>query len=288
MIEPNPQGILYHYCDAHAAQSILTEGKLWLSPFSLSNDSREGLVGQEAIIAAAKSYGASPHMTSQVERHIQMLDRLNSCYGMCFSTHHDKLSQWRGYADNGAGFAIGFKADMLDWLLFPHVQDETPQIHGESIRLQPVQYTADGQHEIASRIFKAMEPDLGKLALTENGFSGPRSTGTEEIDAQVAVGGTLLTAWPEIYTMKGEAFAEESEWRAIATAFSYQKGFRFRVTKGKLVPYIEHCLRPDTNPIREIVLGPRNTTPQYVVEMMLTTADLSNQVKIYPSEASYR
>jgi hypothetical protein len=31
MIEPNPQGILYHYCDAHAAQSILTEGKLWLS-----------------------------------------------------------------------------------------------------------------------------------------------------------------------------------------------------------------------------------------------------------------
>jgi hypothetical protein len=290
VIQPNPQGILYHYCDAQAAQSIISEGKVWLSSFSLSNDSREGRVGQDAIVAAAMAYSARPHETDHIKRQMKTVDLLNGCYGMCFSTHDDKLSQWRGYADDGSGFAIGFKADMRNWLDCPYVEDKVPRIHDERIRLQPVQYTIDEQHQTASRIFKEIEPYLKSLPMRETGFPGPIPTSLEQLNAEMSTGETLLATWPEIYTMKSDAFEEESEWRAIALVYAYQHGFKFRVAKGKVIPYIEHFLpmSREKNPIREIILGPRNNTPRHIVQMMLARNEMMNDVEIRPSAASYR
>ena len=35
---------------------------------------------------------------------------------MCFSESEDQLSQWRGYAQNGKGLAIGFDKRILEEL----------------------------------------------------------------------------------------------------------------------------------------------------------------------------
>ena len=36
--------------------------------------------------------------------------------GACFSESEDQLSQWRGYAQNGKGLAIGFDKEILETL----------------------------------------------------------------------------------------------------------------------------------------------------------------------------
>jgi len=292
---PNDQGILYHYCDAHAALSIVAEGKVWLSSFALSNDSREGLVGREAIMATAMANGAVPYAADQIGEQMEVIDSLYGCYGMCFSTHHDKLSQWRGYADDGAGFAIGFQYDSLEWLKIPRALGVTPEVEKEEIRLYRVQYDREAHQNAVSTIHQSMQPHIAKLDHPINYLAAlankPDTTVVaSQRGAREAIGETLLMSWPDLYTLKSEAFTEEAEWRAIALAFNYQSGFKFRTSRGKLVPYIEHRLpkSPEANPIREIVLGPRNTTPEYVVKMMLVEVGLSNEVQVIRSAASYR
>lgn len=40
-------------------------------------------------------------------------------YGFCLSVKRDMLSQWRGYADDGMGFAIGFKKEAIEAVFAP-------------------------------------------------------------------------------------------------------------------------------------------------------------------------
>ena len=40
--------------------------------------------------------------------------RYNVALGTCFSEERDLLSQWRGYANDGAGFSVTFDKEKLD------------------------------------------------------------------------------------------------------------------------------------------------------------------------------
>jgi hypothetical protein len=97
--------------------------------------------------------------------------------------------------------------------------------------------------------------------------------------------------------MKNPAFDEEKEWRLISVGpkntrgelglFGY-RGLSYRANHLHIAPYLPFELGEGfTEAIKEVWLGPRNITPEIIVEEFLNDHGITN-VKILRSRASYR
>ena len=104
--------ILYHYCGLDAFLSIIKNSTLWLSDIRKSNDYLECVYCRDKINEkirgfleddkeALEAWDFGYNINSDLS-----MDMIS--YVACFSENKDQLSQWRGYADNGAGIAVGF------------------------------------------------------------------------------------------------------------------------------------------------------------------------------------
>ena len=116
--DPEEHPIAYHYCDKRTFLSIISNKKIWLSDINTMNDYSEGHWGYERFIEAANRVLD----TAGVEV-VDQIDQVFSSSGLrqlftlcCFSTNGDSLSQWRSYANDGSGVAIGFDTSLLQLL----------------------------------------------------------------------------------------------------------------------------------------------------------------------------
>lgn len=101
--------MMYHYCSMEAFKGILNSKSLWLSESMFMNDKYEGRwidkIVEEVILDLKDDY--SEEQLAQYKRQFDAL-KDKKAYMCCFSKESDKLSQWRAYAGNASGVAIGF------------------------------------------------------------------------------------------------------------------------------------------------------------------------------------
>ncbi len=99
----------------------------------------------------------------------------------------------------------------------------------------------------------------------------------------------VLTLVGKLFLLKTRAFREEHEWRLISYFIKTGKDVcSFRALRNRIVPYREFkLLKSESSPIAEVILGPRNMTPNYVIESFLKQNGFVN-VKVRRSEATYR
>lgn len=170
----------------------------------------------------------------------------------CFSEAPDLLGQWRSYADDGRGFAVGFNADSLK-----------KQLPATFLR---VLYEPEKQIE-------EMMVAIGAIFLRQQ-------EGTAEEKGQFfedcVLLGTYMTAF------KHPAFAEEREVRAVHAISIEKQGnlmkfvdqggiangslevagnpVAFQVRDNHLAAYTDASLTPASmsTPICELILGPKN------------------------------
>lgn len=119
--EKKPPALLYHYTNDAGLAGIIKSGQLWFSDIFALNDPSELRHGLSVAIDILKSRitGARPEIgtfASQFERFdldagVEMAGHFFIC---CFSGDGDDLGQWRAYADNGQGFALGFDSGTLE------------------------------------------------------------------------------------------------------------------------------------------------------------------------------
>lgn len=165
-----------------------------------------------------------------------------------FSEKGDVLSQWRAYANDGAGVSIGF-----------------------------------------SKAFLERIENTGLKLIT---YGPPSSSIKEEIDNFLANGkakdalNILIDNAPLI---KNPAFSEEKEWRLLQSSPYSENKVKWRSSRNRLVPYVELELGNSTNinPIDEIILGPKNETPENYIKDFMESIGFSG-VTIKKSKASYR
>jgi hypothetical protein len=100
---------LHHYCSPDAFHKIILQGRVRLTLLTLSNDALEGRYIGELAGQFAEEDHAKPALVEQVRELCSKVAAL----GFCMSANGDLLSQWRGYASDGAGYAIGFDQDQL-------------------------------------------------------------------------------------------------------------------------------------------------------------------------------
>lgn len=238
-------GIVYHYCTLQGFLSIIQNASLWVSDISKSNDGLECIYGRDqikdriekeiendakAIHAWKMGYEMNPDL------HDSMLT-----YVACFSEKEDCLSQWRGYADDGKGMAIGFNKKVLEQLA---------KLKKFNLEFAKVIYDKNEQERYVER---AVKENLKRM----------EETGVWHAAVELNTNFRM-----EFSHYKHPSFAEEEEWRLVLNSYPYGREMKvgnmifsepkYRVANGKLVSYRElYFSNIKEDFVKEIWIGPK-------------------------------
>lgn len=272
--------------------SIISKREIWASDFSLSNDALEGKWIREVFSEYCAERGVSRSQTERLLPHLDSVISLVGATGFCLSEEADLLSQWRGYADNGCGVSIGFSKEYFEALgnLKYNRKDEF------NASLTKIEYDIDRQKELISEHANAVLEFVSEGALWPPTFLTPEEE-KEKWEANFrSMHWRFLLFFGYIHQFKNPAFAEEREWRLISHVLhdlGKERGrqisrMEFRALRDRIVPFrripLENIDRPA---VTEIVLGPKNITPEQVIDAALQRHGWLD-VKIRKSRASYR
>ena len=274
--------ILYHYCSVDSFHKIIQSNEMWLSDSYVLNDYRENT--WIIPIIEEKFNNIRNDTNSQLIDKIMETYRLNDYipFVSCFSSEGDVLSQWRAYAVNGTGVAIGINAGSLSIKNLIPVTGQTTDV---TLGVSEVFYDEEYQREIVSKtidrnftFFEKKVWDFDKVAL------------------ETAM---VLKKYSSVF--KNPKFREEQEWRIIhtplimgdpqntTTLMGNISDLNFRVSDGKLISYFSLSFSKYINgePFSEIVLGPKCTILSHSIGIYLS-ANGHKETTIRVYQASYR
>lgn len=124
LFKPKGAQCLYHYCSAESFLAILESGRLRFSDINMLNDATEHRWGYSVFEEAATRLikridvpGTVPEMNipffDAVDEILSNGQLIAHPFISCLSLDANSLDQWRKYADDGRGYAIGFLASSL-------------------------------------------------------------------------------------------------------------------------------------------------------------------------------
>jgi hypothetical protein len=278
---------LFHYCSAPTFFNIINSGTIWLSSLSSSNDTREGRWLSVILKTLCEARGIPPAETVELIHRFELLESINDCLGFCLSERGDVLSQWRGYADDGTGFSIGFKEEVFGWMAAANEDDGWP------LRLQKVAYEEPDQLRLLGDRFELIDALIREGAVAPNYLTWDSEKGTleEQRDAanrnSLRLSDELVRLTDLLYAIKNPAFREEFEWRFIREVDDRYPNLDFRSRGDRIVPYQKLKLPTDrASLLAYVYLGPRNPTPKEVVFQFLKRRGFRCQV--FSSDTTYR
>jgi hypothetical protein len=289
MSESSSESPFYHYCSTATFREIVHSRTLRLSALSHSNDWREGKVFREIAFSAVDQADLGAAEKELIKGMIPEWADVFDGRGICFSREGDQLGQWRGYADQAHGVSIGFAPGFVRSLV-----DRAS--NSGSLRLYPVIYDHLDQRKVAE---DALEMAFqfareGKLAIFRGGLvAQSRRLALGQDSQEVSNHGTLTaqlidSAFEFAYRLKPSSFAEEQEWRLVDMwPGLFRENIQHFARRDCLVPYTEMQIAPTESAITEIVLGPKNITPEITVGNFLRKAGFG-KATVRRSESSLR
>lgn len=279
--DPPDGELLYHYCDAEAFLAICTSKKMRFSDIFSMNDFMEMHWGYRVWEKAASA------LIDTVGR--EFLDKIDEVFhnsgifGLvvtsCFSLDGDVLSQWRAYADDGQGYAIGFNARHLIQLPTRPLRvlyDEDAQVQEVKkivASLHKVEKTADEQYGSDFReICHILAYDLAAL-------KNPAFSEEKEIRLIHLLDFNKSNSSLRLTDAGGYAFGKESEGVSV----------QFRMKDNVPTPFIELDFTDNgnINPVKQVIMGPRNDALPSAISIFLETTGIGS-VDVKKSKASYR
>ncbi len=285
--------ILYHYCSTSSFRRIVETKSIRLSSLTLSNDYMEGKLVDSAVMRLARADRLAETKLSQLKEALSNLESLMDGLGFCLSANGDLLSQWRGYADDGHGFSIGFSQQSLEEM-------GKSQPEGKAgFTIHEVKYTPAEHEAQVKPTYEEIRNLLNDAPLTGPLYSGlfalgMKQMGSKEENARkTALLLHVLSLLPKRYTLKAHAFHEEQEWRLVSPLHNddyvanAQSDCDYFERRDRLVPFRKFSLLPEHRPIARVILGPRNRTPLRVVASMMKMAGFTD-VEVLVSEATYQ
>ena len=327
--------LVYHYCSLSTLLNILEHKTIRLSDINKQNDTNESkallhITRNRAIqimlsrpgVDSDQTFGGLTYRGFIVYLIDKMIEHVKGykdlmAYIACFSESDDYLAQWRGYADNGRGVAIGFDVETIERLI--------EQIPDAQLEFRKVHYI-DTNKNVMDCDTTQCNLSLNRHAakLVETLFSYMERNETKQIldgtylDSQA--GHWFIPLLQDSFFYKDDSFAEEDEWRLIlkdeiikresdweniynwkrtghsirsAMKRLFPKALEFRVEDNDIVSYMDMDFSDGdymhNDMIREIVIGPNCRLEEEDVFQLLghfgfDTAD----VKIRKSDSSYR
>jgi len=277
-----PENLLYHYTAQEGLYGILTSSCIWATDYRFLNDTSERqhavtlfaeAFSRQAAYGPATGLGADikKHLSDRKQSSIEAALRSLDAYYVCFTKEElnpqlpltsdvqflgDRLSQWRGYAQNRQGFSLGFHRDRL-LLQANHLQTTT-------------------QAQISIELLDCVYGDERKMAIVST------MTGNSPMDPNI------------LRKCMAEFKHEEKESRLVIQMPVDQTDLglvEFRNGLFGRTPYVRVPLglKGQDSPLERIVVGPSPYMDQTVQSLESELAKLGIQgVKVVPSGIPYR
>lgn len=282
---------LYHYTDGRGLKGVLETGQIWFTDYRHLNDPSELIHGINMAhdVARMLANGADGRVRMFLNLFIDMFRHANfdatlEFFIASFSQDRDDLGQWRAYADNGRGYAIGFAQRLF------HVVEQPPTDRLREFVGQ-VRYSID---EVHARHRQPLEEAASMFlaAVSENAA----------LVSDMAVGipfmqefARAVIAMPLIWnclTTKHPAYAHEREVRLVIMGMPavLSPHVTTRLRGSEIVPYIAQPMpiRERSN-IAEIVVGP--AAPQDAersLRTLLKSLGVDPKLQVSRSDIPYR
>lgn len=173
----------------------------------------------------------------------------------CLSREDDLLSQWRDYANNATGVAIGFSSDYLSRF--------NSNVHDRDhfCTLERIDYGVEDLRDLLRPVFSEQAKTL-KLWRPDPAFTDQ----VNEDSLSFALFMQMANWGRSLYSFKHPSFSAEVEWRLLSLlSTSEAEHCRYRATATRVIPYRELELLPLAQPpmtsaIVSVMLGPEHRT----------------------------
>ncbi len=233
---------LYHYTDQNGFMGILTTQELWASKIQYLNDEKEHTLALELTASHLKELIKKTkdiELKCRLEYYLETIPYIkNQNICVCSLTENgDLLSQWRGYSRDLGGYSIGFNTCAL-----------IPFITNQGFELTQCIYDLEMQKKKVSDMIETMVIEFNH----EVGLD-------YKMPAYYKSGDVFLERLSKIAPiLKDASFAEEAEWRILATVKF--EDLEFRAGRSMLTPYCKINLdyrehRDFDRLIDEIIVG---------------------------------
>jgi hypothetical protein len=278
--------ILYHYCDVSTFMKIVESKELWLSNALTMNDRYECTWINHIIDNTLQSIDQmkyKPFIQLFMKQYYGSQSLIKP-YIFCLSSEGDLLSQWRGYADDGRGVAIGFSTKQLN------VEMKIPN--------------AGFNQNISMGLFSCVYDETIQAGLVNDFINKGIAIYDKNLQDPQNLGNSIMASVSPLeslsFIFKNSSFAEEKEWRIIHTPiiFANESSFTywgsnsdvfFRNRDKDIVSYFKYDLKSkfNTDLIPEIILGPKSSIGQNDFWLYLQANNLGKTV-IKKSKSTYR
>lgn len=278
--------VIYHYCNVQGLKGIIEEKVIWLSDVRYCNDYMEHNWLKEKYdckIDFLRSQEASDFHNALAAEKAKYREHL--AFVACFSMQSDLLSQWRAYAEDGAGFAIGFNPRYFNFSpSLPTYGSDALVTHG----LLPVCYEEIEQDQLVQHILDEYR---------QKSLSAQSPDDVRKVAEACYFNLQMISL-----SCKNPAFKEEKEWRIVyrptisrgdsgLEVFGGNSNIFFRTSKHNIIPYFRFSFAEerDVQPVTEIILGPKRClTDECDVLSLFLERHGSSCGRLKSSSATYR
>lgn len=283
VVQPTDEDVLYHYCSTSAWLSILESDALRFSDINMMNDPLEWGYCYQLFEKAANSLlsregslaleGLDESFFDLVDAYLSPKQMHNHPLVACFSRKPDVLSQWRGYADDARGWAVGFKAKAIckmPVMLLEVEYEESKQLEEVANYLAALYINWKKRGGVFA---EAMGTEVALFTSIIHGYKHPSFVEEQEVRA--------LHELKVVIGQKSWKFLDETEGVTDQSP-------KFRASGSSVVAYLDIPLaRADGVSISEVWLGPGNNNGPGNVLFPLG-AHGHEDVRVHFSASSYR
>lgn len=253
-----PPPMIYHYSDDVGLRGVLETGKLWLTDIFNVNDPSELNHGFSVAIKVLNSMVANePPETKRFAEQLTAFAQQKGIQGsahffVCsFSSCGDDLGQWRAYADNGRGYALGFDAIALE---NGFTKGGTPIPNTDTYTAAfPITYNDAELAKIHRQIIEKM---LGLISLPRGRNLQSAAISSYMTDLSVSLMTHTVNA---ALFFKHEAYDNEKEYRFLQTYRfdALPLEMKLRARRYSLIKYKEFDWRSvAAGALKQIIVGP--------------------------------
>ncbi len=253
-----PPSVLYHYTSGESLKKILETKTLLATHYGFTNDATELHASHESVVESTTSVRDSQRANAPWLRTIfdRVLEKMESegfhddvpNFVACFSEDADNLGQWRAYADDGRGYAIGFDTNRWEC-------NESNEPEFGTILVQCAYDSAELGRETCAQQ-EAVIRRGGELRQHLSSESD-RSALDFEIEMALFLAGAMSTL-----RLKHSGFRDEKEWRLVALPNEAPRGGTGAQLIGEVggvfVPRVKLNLSRNraSLPLRRLMIGP--------------------------------
>jgi len=278
---------LYHYTDHSGLLGIIQSKTLWATHFEYTNDATEvihgiGVALKQLELAVSQTdssdveYKVEDYLLDKVPNskpsdalvqvalatlRVPQIERKSSYefFFACLSEHGDQLSQWRAYARDATGFAVGLSGDVLrNQFVLGQLRDENS---GDTVDVLKVIYDSKAQAEIVATWISCMCKRFDDMI--------PGLPVECHRDAFLKANTWLIASLIGLALhFKHPGFVEEDEWRIIFCKYDCDRSesrkcipIQTRSNPSGVIPYVALPLCPPQEglALEHLIVGPKRS-----------------------------